>query len=140
MSAQGTATLRYHGSREGAEINYAGSTEELMDRMIKRLTKLLAKKGITLMLASAPQEAELHIRIVQIEQGNQLLRYLLPFIAPAFVELEVDCKAAGTTPETLFYKQTAQVGLFGGTASGMLGVCVDRIAGRMTKDLVKRLK
>jgi hypothetical protein len=139
MGIEGGIGLGFWCSLEGAEINYKGSPRELVDRLLRGLAKPLGKRGITLQQQPSPEQAALRIRIVAIEQGNQLLRYLLPFIAPAFLEIEADLAPAGTPPESLHYKQTAQIGLFGGSASGMLGVCADRIAKKLSKDVLRRL-
>lgn len=139
MPAPNTTTVSLFCTLQGAAINYKGRSEELADRFLQALSKLLTKKGIALQPVQTPQEAALQIRFVQIEQGNQLLRYLLPFIAPAFLELEVALATQQGTTEALHYKQTAQVGLFGGSATSMLGVCADRIAKKLSKDLLKRM-
>lgn len=81
--------------------------------------------------------ADLVIEFITIEQGNQLLRYLLPFISPAYIELDVKLSGSDSKPLERTYKQTSQVGLFGGSGSGMLNVAVDRIAKRIVKDVLK---
>lgn len=120
-------------------INYRGKPESLVDRFMKGLGKPFEKKGISLTTELDPARAALHVRFVRIEQGNQLLRYLLPFLSPAFIEIEADLLSQGNVVESFYYRQNAQAGLFGGTATGMLNVCADRIAKKLSKGVLKRL-
>ena len=133
-------TLGFTYSLDGAAVNYGGDAGALMQRMMNRVTKLLKKKGIALSQQAAGEVVPLRVRVVQIEQGNQLMRYFLPFLSPAFVEIEAELDVPSGGSESFFYKKAAQFGLFGGSASGMLGVCVDRVATDLSKDINKRLK
>ena len=126
-------------SVEGAAVNYDGDLGKLANRLLKDLTGKLEKKGVDLEYASAWEDAELQIRFVQVEQGSQLLRYMLPFAAPAFMEIQADLASGEGPPFSKRYYHEAQGGLFGGSASGMLGKCVDRIASRIADDLADRM-
>jgi hypothetical protein len=139
MALQFSGKLPCCCSLDGAAINYKGGPESILDRFVKALAKPLGKKGITLSPAQDPAAAALRVRFVQIEQGNQFLRYLLPFLSPAFIEIEADLVNQGTVVESFHYRQNAQVGLFGGTATGMLNVCADRVANRLAKGILKKM-
>jgi hypothetical protein len=48
----------------------------------------MRKLGIGLDWVSASERPDVTIRIIEVSGGSQLLRYILPFISPAKVEIE----------------------------------------------------
>jgi hypothetical protein len=139
METQSTGVVLACVSLEGTAINYRGDLEKLAVGFVNALAQFLRKKGVTLELRPTAENTTLQIRFVEIEQCNQLLRYLMPFTSPAFVEIEAEFASGRAPAELLPYRQTAHFGLFGGSAAGMLGVCVDRLAEKLGKDVLKRL-
>jgi hypothetical protein len=121
----------------GATITLSFGPVEVIERLREKLEKRLGKKGITLYWTNESDSPEIAIRIVKIDEGSQLLRYILPFIAPAVLEVEGRVAIAGSSPRRFHYTQKAQLGLFGGSARGMLNVCADRVSGKIAKDVLK---
>lgn len=124
---------------EGAAVNFDGDLEKLGRRFLNKLAAKLQRTRVYLEYVPEWDDASLRIRFVQVEQGNRLLRYLVPFIAPAFVEIEVELVGADGAPLSGHYRQSAHIGVFGGSSAGMLGVCVDRIAVRLADNLRDRM-
>jgi hypothetical protein len=139
MAAQGTRSLVASCSLGGAAVNVSFDASDIVEKLRSTLQTRLGKKGIMLDWQDAPEQAQLRIRVVQVDQGNQLLRYLLPFLAPAVLELEGELVLAGLQPVPLHYVKRAQVGLFGGSGKGMLKVCADRLAKALAKDVLNAI-
>jgi hypothetical protein len=114
--------------------------EEITSEIKTTLEKRLLKKGVAVQWSEQETTSELQIRVVEMNQGNRFLRYLLPFIAPAFLEVEGQIALADSSPQQLHYIQRAQIGLFGGSARGMLKVCAQGIAAKIARDALRSLK
>jgi hypothetical protein len=125
-------------SESGAALKIKFPATDVTAELRARLEKTLGKKGVAVRW-NDKGPAEVNIRVVRIDQGNQALRYLLPFIAPAVMEVEGKSTVAGKSRD-FHYVQKAQMGLLGGSAHGMLKVCAQRIADKIAKDLLASLK
>jgi hypothetical protein len=99
------------------------------------LTKKLAKKGIEMSWSDSTANCEVEIRVLKVQQGNQFLRWLFPFIAPAVVEIEGQFALPGLPCQPFHRTETAQVGFLGGSASHMVGTCIDRLAYQLAYDI-----
>lgn len=124
----------------GAALKVSFDVTEISTEIKTRLEKRLLKKGIAVRWTEQATGSELLVRFVEVNQGNRLLRYLLPFIAPAFLEVEGKISLAGSSPQQLHYVQRAQIGLFGGSAKVMLKSCAQRIANKIASDVLHSLK
>jgi len=134
---QPSGSLASSCTLHGATVTLSFGPVEVIQRLRENLEKKLRKKGITLYWTNEVDSPEIAIRIVKIDEGSQLLRYLLPFIAPAVLEVEGRVAIAGSSPRQFHYTQKAQLGLFGGSARGMLNLCADRVGGKIAKDVLK---
>src|SRR5205807_1321458 len=103
MAAYDPDAIPFCCTLDGAAVNYKGDADKLVQRFVKAFGKALGKKNIALAHEPDMNRAAVRIRFVQIEQGSQLLRYLLPFLSPAFVEMEVDLCFRQGAPESLHY-------------------------------------
>jgi hypothetical protein len=140
MSNEVSRTITVCCSDSGAAFKVSFDAAEITAEIRTQLEKRLIKKGVAVRWGEQASSPELVIRVVAMDQGNRLLRYLLPFIAPAFLEVEGEMALAGSGPQQFHYVQRAQVGIFGGSAKGMLKVCAQRVANKITKDVLRNLK
>lgn len=125
---------------DGAATTVSFAPSEIAQRLKQTFEKRLGKKGVAVDWTDESNAPHVVVRIVEIDQGNQLLRYLLPFISPAVLEVEGEVRLPGSGRSEFHYVQKAQVGLFGGSAKGMLSVCADRVSGKIAKDVLKVLR
>jgi hypothetical protein len=140
MGKEVSRTITAGISDVGAALKVSFDAAEITAEMKASLEKRLLKKGVAVRWSGEEKDSELFVRIVEMNQGNQLLRYLLPFIAPAYVEVEGRRAIAGSSPQPLHYLQRAQVGLLGGSAKSMLKVCTQRIADKIAGEVLSGLK
>ena len=140
MSKEVSRTITASCSDSGAALKVSFDAAEITAEMKKSLEKRLLKKGVAVRWSEQATSSELLIRVVEMDQGNQFLRYLLPFIAPAVLEVEGQMAVAGSSPQQLHYVQRAQMGLFGGSARGMLKVCAQQVADKIAGDVLRSLK
>jgi hypothetical protein len=134
---QPSGSLASSCTLRGADITLSFGPVEVIQRLRNRLEKKLGKKGIKLFWTNEVDSPEIAIRIVKIDQGSQLLRYIFPLLGPAVLEVEGRVAIAGSTPRQFHYTQKAQMGLFGGSAKSMLNFCADRVSGKIAKDVLK---
>jgi hypothetical protein len=127
-------------SVNGATTTVPFQPSDIANRLKQSLEKNLAKKGVALNWIDESNSPQVLVRIIEIDQGNQLLRYLLPFISPAVLEVEGEVAVPGSDRRSFHYVQKTQVGLFGGSGKGMLTVCADRVSGKIAKDVLKALQ
>lgn len=139
MSKELSRTITACCSDAGAASNVKFDAAEITAEMKAALEKRLLKKGVAVRWSEQAEGSELLIRIVDMDQGNQFLRYLLPFISPAVLEVEGQLAVAGSSPRPLHYVQRAQVGLFGGSARGMLKACAQRVADKVAGEVLRSL-
>jgi len=125
---------------KGAALTLSFDASDVVQELKNALDKKLLKKGIALLWREESDSPELYIRVIEINQGNQFLRWLLPFIAPAVLEIEGQVAVSGTRPQPFHYVQKAQVGLAGGSGRGMLKVCAQRAADKIVKDVLISLQ
>ena len=104
---------------QGATVSLSFDAADVAQQLRTNLEKRLGKKGITLYWTNEMNSPEIVIRVVRIDQGNQFLRYMLPFIAPAILEVEGKIAIDGSGPKKFHYTQKAQIGLFGGSAKAI---------------------
>ncbi len=130
-----TRTLSGFCTLDGATLNVKFEASELRVKLQQELEKRLGKKQAGVQWTEKAEGADFRIRFVEVEQGNQFLRYLLPFIAPAVIEVEGDVTQVGQPPAPFHYVQKAQVGLFGGSARSMLGNCASQLANKIAKEI-----
>jgi hypothetical protein len=121
----------------GADIVMSFDAGDVTQRIKTKLAKKLGKKGVALYWTHETDSPEIVIRVLRIDQGNQLVRYLCPFIAPAVVEVEGRAAIGGAAPRRFRCVQKAQIGFFGGSARGMLNFCADRVGGKIAKEILK---
>lgn len=139
MSKETSRTITSCCTVSGTVLNLSFDALELTEEMKKVLEKRLLKKGIALQWMEQSESPELLIRVVEINEGNQFLRWLLPFISPAALEVEGEISMGGAACQPFHYVQKAQMGLFGGSARGMLKVCATRVADKIARDVLKAL-
>ena len=137
MATPKSRTLAAHCSLEGATLNISYESSKVANRLRRELERRLGKKGVALAWQDQPQASEVRIRFVRIDQGNQFLRWLLPFVAPAVVEIEGEINASGRTAKPFHYIRKTHFAMFGGAAKYMVGVCADRLAGDLTKEILR---
>jgi hypothetical protein len=121
----------------GAEIVLSFGAADVIERLRRKLEKALGKKGLNLAWTDELDSPDVVIRFLRIDEGSQLLRYLMPFLGPAVLEVEGQAAIDGSGPRRFHYTQKAQFGIFGGSAKGMLNVCADRVAGKIAKEILK---
>jgi len=139
MSRDVSKTISSCCTAQGAALNLSFDVSEVVQELKSALEKKLLKKGIALRWTDEAVGSEVIIRIISIEQGNQFLRWLLPFIAPAVLEVEGQVAVGSAKPEPFHYVQRAQIGLAGGSAKGMLKVCATRTADKIAGDVLHTL-
>ena len=108
-----------------------------LDLAHETLEKRLGKKGIGVNWSETAESADVSVRFVEIDKGNQFLRYMLPFIAPAVVEVEGHVSPGGSSGRPFHFVQKAQVGILGGGAKSMLTVCASAAADKISKEILK---
>jgi hypothetical protein len=140
MGKEVSRTITACCSDSGAALKVSFDAATITAAVRKNLQGRLLKKGIDVQWSEQESNPELLIRIVEMNQGNQFLRYLLPFIAPARLEVEGQVALAGSMPEQIHYVQRAQVGLFGGSGQSMLKTCAERVAKNIASDVLRHLK
>jgi hypothetical protein len=127
-------------SDSGAALKLSFDAADITAQIRTSLEKRLLKKGVAVRWTEQATDSELLIRVVEMHQGNRFLRYMLPFIAPAVLEVEGQITPGGSSPQQFHYVQRAQMGLFGGSAKGMLKVCAQRVANKIAGDVLRSLK
>jgi hypothetical protein len=140
MSNAQERTIRSCCTLKGAALTLSFEPSAVVQELKNALDKKLLKKGIALLWTEETDSPELLIRVIEINQGNQFLRWLLPFIAPAVIELEGQVAVSGTHPQPFHYVQKAQIGIAGGSGKGMLKVCAQRAADNIVKDVLGSLQ
>jgi len=123
----------------GAVLNLRFDKSEIIEELKRCLAKQFLKKGVLVQWSEESSKVDFFVRIVAIDQGNQLLRYLLPFIAPAVLEVEGQVTTAGGALRTFHHVQRTHIGLFGGYGKGMLKVCARRMAKKIAADVLMAL-
>lgn len=140
MSREISRTITACCSDGGAAFTVSFDAAEISAEIKACLEKRLLKKGVAVKWSEQPASPELNIRVVAMDQGNQFLRYLLPFIAPAVLEVEGELALAAGSIQQLHYIQRAQMGLFGGSARSMLKVCAQGVAAKIAGEVIRGLK
>ena len=140
MSQEVSRTIMACCSDSGAVLKVSFDAAEITEEMRTSLEKRLLNKGVAVQWTEQATGSELLIRVVEANQGNRFLRYLLPFIAPAILEVEGQIALSGSSPQQLHYVQRAQVGLFGGSAKSMLKSCAQRVANKIASDVLRSWK
>ncbi len=113
---------------------------EITAELMSCLGNRLEKKGIGLEWSEETANPELYIRVVAMNPGNQLLRYLIPFVSPAVLEVEGHVAIGGARPQVFHHLQKAHVGIFGGSAKGMLKACAQGVAAKIAADVFRSQK
>ncbi len=113
-----------------AEINLPFETSVITKELGARL-----EESLTLNWVDESESPELLVRVVKIDQGNQFLRWLLPFIAPATLEVKGHITIGDAAPQQFHHVKNKQVGFLGGSAEGMLKACARRVAAEITSDV-----
>jgi hypothetical protein len=122
---------------EASNLSYEPS--ELISQLREKLQKRLLKKGFAPEWVPATEDPTLLVRMVRIDEGSQVMRYIMPFIAPAVLEVEGRVNGTADAPRAFRYVQKAQVGLFGGSARSMMNVNADRVSAKIVKDVLKAI-
>jgi len=121
---------------DGAALTMSFDVMELVDEMKNRIEKRLLKKNIAVQWQTSGAAA-LQIHLVAVNQGNQFLRWLIPFVAPAVFDVQGQIAVGGNQPQPFHYIQKAHFGLFGGSPRYMLKVCTRRAADKIAKDVAR---
>jgi hypothetical protein len=121
-------------------MNFKGSKADILQDLKREIDKRLGKKGITVKWLDATQTPELAIKLVRIDEGNQFLRYLIPFAAPAIVAIEGQIRVDSQKPRDFESTRRANFGVFGGSAKGMLHTCNVQIAKDVTKEVIRAIQ
>jgi hypothetical protein len=140
MSRAETKPITACCTDSGAALKLSFGAAEITGEIRAGLDKRLPKKGVSPRWVQETENPELLVRVVSIDQGNQFLRWLLPFIAPATLEVEGHVSVGDAAPRDFHYTQRAQMGLLGGAAKGMLKVCAQRVADKITGDVSRQMK
>jgi len=140
MSKEVSRTITARCSDTGAALKVSFDAAYITGEIKTSIEKRLLKKGVAVRWSDQEAGSELFVRIVAIDQGNQFLRWLLPFIAPAVLEVEGQVAVAGSTPQEFHYTQRAQMGLLGGSARSMLNVCAQRVADKIVGDVLRSVR
>ena len=114
--------------------------QNVVESFRTRLGRRLLKKGIAVQWNAEAAGTELMVRIVTIDPGNQFLRWLLPFVAPAVVQIEGQLGPSSPNPQPFQYTHRAHFGLAGGPSRGMLRTCAHGIADKIARDVVRWLE
>jgi hypothetical protein len=138
--AKFSCTLTAHCSIREIEVKLGRPTAEILGDLKLEIQKRLGKKGITVQWLDATQSPELAINLLRIDEGNQLLRYLIPFSAPAIVAIEGQVRVDSQEPRDFEKTRRANFGLFGGTPKSMLHYCNVLIAKDITKEVARALQ
>lgn len=139
MSASVDKTISAWCSDSGAALTVSFDAAQITSEMKKNIEKRLLKKGVTLRWNDEEAGSDLVVRVVAMDQGNQFLRWLLPFIAPAVLEVEGQVGLDGSAPKPFHYNQRAQMGLLGGSAQGMLKVNAQRVGHKIADDVLRSM-
>jgi hypothetical protein len=121
----------------GADINLSFGAAEVIERLRERLEKRLRKKKVALFWSNESNSPEIAIRIIKIDEGNQAMRYFIPFAAPAILEVAGRIAIPGSAPQQFRYTRKAHFGMFGGSPRTMLNICADRMSAKIAKDVLK---
>jgi hypothetical protein len=124
---------------EGATLKLRIDASEIIQELQSVLNKKLGKNGMTLWWTEESCSPQLFVRVVAMDQGNQFMRWLLPFVAPAVLEVEGQVAVNGLPPQAFHYVQRTHFGVFGGTARYMLKVCAQRAAAKIAADVKRAL-
>ena len=138
--AQLSRTLTAHCSIRDTEMKFRGTKAEILQDLKAEIEKRLGKKGVTVEWLDATQAPELAMNLVRIDEGNQMLRYMVPFLAPAVVAIEGQVTVDSREPREFQCTRRAHFGLFGGQAKAMLHVCNVQIAKDIAKAVTKALQ
>ena len=139
MSTEVNKTITAWCSDSGAALTLSFDAAQITAEMRTSIEKRLLKKGVAVRWNNQEAGSELVIRVVAIDQGNQFLRWFLPFIAPAVLEVEGQVGIGGSTPLQFHYTQRAQMGLLGGSAQGMLKVNAQRVSVKIAGDVLRSM-
>ena len=118
MSKEVDRTISAWCSDTGAALTVSFDATQITEELKTNVEKRLLKKGVAVRWNNQEAASDLVIRVVAMDQGNQFLRWLLPFIAPAVLEVEGQVGLDGSAPRPFHYNQRAQMGLLGGSGAG----------------------
>ncbi|MBN1163308.1 MAG: DUF4410 domain-containing protein [Candidatus Krumholzibacteriota bacterium] len=125
---------------EGAAVRLSFDESEVVESLKEMLERKAARRGIELQWTEQEEASRVNIRIIEVDQGNQFLRYLIPFVAPAVLEVEGEIGLDGDDPRSFHYVQRAQIGVFGGGARQMIGRCMTRVAHNIAQDIERAVR
>jgi hypothetical protein len=125
---------------DDANLNLKFDAGIIRDRLRRQVDKNLGKKKVVLSWQDEEEDADVQIRFVLIDQGNQFLRWFIPGIAPAVVEIEGEVGTDGKNVHSFNYIRKAHIGIFGGSGKYMLRVCADRLARDVTREVLRLVK
>ena len=77
MKAKETKSLTAHCSLEGATLKLSFDAAETVKLLRDELEAKLQEKGVALSWQATPQEPQLRIRIVQLDEGSVFLRWFI---------------------------------------------------------------
>jgi hypothetical protein len=131
----GHSDIGAHLSTRGAAISSPHVGDGVRVKIADELTKQLRSAGRTLKWMQQPNGASLVIRLIQVEAGNQFLRYMIPFASPAVVEIEGDLLLPAGLQSFHMIRKT-HFSILGGGGGYMTRVCAARLAAGVRKWLL----
>lgn len=117
---------------DGAAVSSSAVGDGVCKTLIDQMTKQCQKSGLRIRWRDDANGACLLLRLVQVDEGSQFLRYMIPFSSPAIVEVEGELLTQ-SGPHPIHLARKAHFSVFGGTGRYMTRVCASRIAGGLQK-------
>ncbi len=139
MAAPMAQTITACFSSQGGVMKVNIQPQDVISPLCENISKRLSKKGVGVQWGPETPTTILVLRVVVMDQGNQLLRYLLPFISPAVLEVEGHIRVGNGAPKPIHVVKKAHFGLFGGSPVGMLKTCGSQIAAKVAKETLASL-
>ncbi len=129
---------------QGATIKFGGDATGVVRAFQDELGRRLQRKGLVVLTPGVdPHNAHVRItaRVVRIDEGNRLLRYLLTFLAGhAVFEVEAHVALMGTLLVGYHHASRQGVGIFGGASEVLLVAAATASAGRLAGQVLRALK
>ena len=129
-------------SLDGAALNVSSDScdaAKIRDYLADEISARLRKKDIEVHWQGV-EGANIVLRFIRIEQGNQLLRYIVPFSAPARCDVEGTLLMTHSGPRPFFFERRADLSIFGGASGYMLRVCARRSADDVAQFILINMK
>ena len=128
-------------STENTVVKAKFETTDITNLFQETLKQRLEKKGLSMQQSDAGVQIVLRGRVVNIDEGNRWLRYLLTFLGGKTVfEAEGEIIINGVTSGEFHSIKKSGIGVFGGSSQGLLKVNAKAAAKEITNQVVNTLK